>query len=94
MNTDILRGATTEVGGKIKEAVGGVIRDKSLQSEGVAEQFSGSIQKAIGETIDAVEHGIRPLIYQVRKFSKNRPFTTAAVVGVLGIAFINTLRDK
>ena len=37
---------------------------------------------------------IRPLVDYVRQFSKERPFTAAAVAGVLGIAVINTLRGK
>lgn len=94
MNQDILEGATDKLGGKLKETVGSVIGDTSLQTDGVVDQVSGSIQKAIGEAIDAVEEGIRPLIDNMRQFSRDRPFTAAAVAGVLGIALINTLRGK
>lgn len=94
MNQDILEGATDKLGGKLKETVGSVIGDTSLQTDGVVDQVSGSIQKAVGEAIDAVEEGIRPLIDNMRQFSRDRPFTAAAVAGVLGIALINTLRGK
>jgi uncharacterized protein YjbJ (UPF0337 family) len=94
MNTDTLTGAATNASGKFKEALGGAIGDKSLQSEGVADQLGGTIQNTVGQAKDVVEKNIRPLLDYVRQFSKERPFTAAAVAGVLGIALINTLRGK
>ena len=94
MNTDTLSGAATDTSGKIKETLGGAIGDKSLQSEGAADQLSGTVQKTVGQAKDVVEENIRPLVDYVRQFSKERPFTAAAVAGVLGIALINTLRGK
>ncbi len=94
MNTDTLSGAATDTSGKIKETLGSAIGDKSLQSEGAADQLTGTVQKTVGQAKDVVEENIRPLVDYVRQFSKERPFTTAAVAGVLGIAVINTLRGK
>lgn len=94
MNSDTLSGSTTDFGGKIKETVGSAIGDERLRSEGAADQLSGTVQKTIGEARDAVEDGIRPLIDYVRQFTHERPFTAAAVAGVLGIALVNTLRGK
>ncbi len=94
MNTDTLSGAATDTSGKIKETLGGAIGDKSLQSEGAVDQLTGTVQKTVGQAKDAVEENIRPLVDYVRQFSKERPFTAAAVAGVLGIALINTLRGK
>ncbi|BCA62033.1 CsbD-like [Sphingomonas sp. HMP9] len=94
MNTDTLSGAATDTSGKIKETLGGALGDKSLQSEGVADQLSGTVQKTVGQAKDVVEENIRPLVDYVRQFSKERPFAAAAVAGVLGIALINTLRGK
>lgn len=94
MNTDTLTGAANNVGGKVKETLGGAIGDRSLQSEGAADQLDGTIQKTVGHAKDVVEENIRPLIDYVRQFSKERPLTAAAVAGVLGIAVINTLRGK
>ncbi|WP_342454730.1 CsbD family protein [Sphingomonas sp. H160509] len=68
--------------------------DKSLQSEGAADQLTGTVQKTVGQAKDVVEENIRPLVDYVRQFSKERPFTAAALAGVLGIALINTLRGK
>ena len=94
MNTDTLSGAATDVSGKVKETLGGAIGDKSLQSEGAADQLTGTVQKTVGQAKYVVEENIRPLVDYVRQFSKERPFTAAAVAGVLGIALINTLRGK
>ncbi|KQU49797.1 general stress protein CsbD [Sphingomonas sp. Leaf339] len=94
MNSDTITGSATDFSGKIKETVGGAIGDKSLQSEGAADQLGGTVQKTIGEARDTVEETIRPLIDYVRQFTRERPFTAAAVAGVLGIAVINTLRGK
>ena len=94
MNTDTLTGTATNVGGKLKETLGGAIGDTSLQTEGAADQLDGSIQKTVGHAKDVVEDNIRPLIDYVRQFSKERPLTAAAVAGVLGIAVMNTLRGK
>jgi hypothetical protein len=37
---------------------------------------------------------ISPLVDKAKAFAKSRPFASAALVGVLGIALINTLRGK
>ncbi len=94
MNSDTLTGTTSDLGGKLKEGLGNAIGDKSLQSEGAADQLSGTVQKTYGQAKDAVEENVRPVIDYVRQFSKERPFAAAAVAGVLGIALINTLRGK
>ena len=94
MNTDTLAGAATDFGGKAKEALSTATGDTSLKSEGVADQLGGTVQKTVGQAKDVVEDNIRPLVDYVRQFSKERPFTAAAVAGVLGIALINTLRGK
>ena len=94
MNTDTLNGTAANVGGKLKETLGGAIGDKSLRSEGAEDQLGGTIQKTVGQAKDAVEDNIRPLLDYVRQVSKERPFTAAALAGVLGIAVINTLRGK
>jgi uncharacterized protein YjbJ (UPF0337 family) len=94
MNTDTLNGTAANVGGKLKETLGGAIGDKTLRSEGAADQLGGTIQKTVGQAKDVVEDNIRPLLDYVRQFSKERPFTAAALAGVLGIAVINTLRGK
>ena len=54
-------------------------KDSALQTEGLADQASGTAQKAVGAAKD---------------FAKSSPFAAAALAGVLGIALLNTLRGK
>ena len=43
---------------------------------------------------DTGEGGDAPLIDKARGFAKARPFASAALVGVVGIALLNTLRGR
>lgn len=90
MNTDQIEGAATDFTGKIKETVGNVTGDTQTQSAGAADQVSGKVQKTIGDTKDAVA----PLADKARQFANDRPWTAAALVGVVGLAILNTLRGK
>ncbi|NIJ07136.1 hypothetical protein FHS31_000718 [Sphingomonas vulcanisoli] len=51
---------------------------------------SGSILDTARQTLN----GGGPLIDQAKAFAKARPFASAALAGVLGVALINTLRGK
>ena len=37
---------------------------------------------------------VGPLADKAKQFAKDRPFATAALVGVVGMALLNTLRGK
>jgi uncharacterized protein YjbJ (UPF0337 family) len=54
MDKDRIAGAATEVKGSVKAAVGKVIGDAKLQSDGRAEQNAGKIQNAVGGMKDTV----------------------------------------
>jgi uncharacterized protein YjbJ (UPF0337 family) len=88
MNNDTLEGHTRTIGGRVKETTGVLTGDDRLRTEGVADQVGGNTQKAVGSIRDA----IAPIADQARGFAKNRPFAAAAVVGVLGIGLLNSLR--
>lgn len=94
MNSDTLTGSVNDIGGKLKEGLGSALGDKSLQGEGKADQLGGKAQKTYGDAKDVVEGTIRPMMDYVRQFIHERPFASAALGGVLGIAIINTLRGK
>jgi uncharacterized protein YjbJ (UPF0337 family) len=79
MNSDTLAGQGTNVGGQIKEVVGKATGDEQLQASGVADQISGIAQNAYGKA---------------RDFARERPFASAALAGVVGLALLNTLRGK
>jgi uncharacterized protein YjbJ (UPF0337 family) len=54
MNNDRIDGALKNTGGKIKEGVGKLVGDVSLETEGKADQFSGKFQNAIGAIKEAL----------------------------------------
>lgn len=88
MNNDTLEGQARTIGGRVKETTGVLAGDDRLRGEGVADQVGGHTQKAVGSLRDAVA----PLADQARGFAKSRPFAAAAVIGVLGIGLLNSLR--
>lgn len=90
MNNDTLEGQTRDIGGRVKETTGALTGDERLRSEGVADQVSGNAQKAVGAARDAVA----PIINQAKDFAPAKPMATVALVDVLGVALLNTLRGR
>jgi uncharacterized protein YjbJ (UPF0337 family) len=54
MDRDRIAGAAKEIKGSVKEAVGKVVGDAKLQSDGKAERTAGQIQNAVGSVKDTV----------------------------------------
>jgi uncharacterized protein YjbJ (UPF0337 family) len=94
MNTDTMNGAATDFGGKVKQGMGAMLGDKTMEAEGKGEQLGGKTQKAFGDAKSSVDQSVRPLLDQARQFVKDRPFASAALGGVVGLALLNTLRGK
>lgn len=94
MNQDTLEGEGRDIVGKLKETAGDVTGDRSLQGEGLIDQLSGKTQKVIGAARDALATDGAPLLDKARQFARERPFASAALVGVVGLAILNTLRGK
>ena len=59
MDKNRIAGSTKEVTGAAKEAVGKVIGDAKLQSDGKAEKAVGKIQNAVGGVNDAVRDALK-----------------------------------
>jgi uncharacterized protein YjbJ (UPF0337 family) len=55
MDKDRMKGSTTSVGGKAKEAAGNLTGDSKLQGEGKMDQAKGKVQSAIGGMKDAIK---------------------------------------
>jgi uncharacterized protein YjbJ (UPF0337 family) len=58
-DNDRTRGTANDLGGKIKEGLGKLTGDKSLESEGHMDQAKGKGQKALGDIKDALNPGKR-----------------------------------
>ncbi len=94
MSEDILAGEGRDIVGKVKKAVGDVMGDHSLQGEGLVDQLSGKAQKLFGDAKDAIGTDGGPLLHKARRFTRERPYAAAALIGVVGLALLNALRDK
>lgn len=94
MNENTFKGEAQNVTGSIKEAAGNVTGSSKLQGDGIADQVTGGVNKAIGAAQDVIATGPGPLIAQARDFARAKPWATAALVGTIGLALINTLRGK
>ncbi len=65
-NKDEVEGKVENVGGKIKEGIGNVTGDRSLEAEGEADQVKGQsketwgkLKRGVGDTVDAVGDAIK-----------------------------------
>jgi uncharacterized protein YjbJ (UPF0337 family) len=94
MNEDKLAGEGRDIVGKVKETAGDLTGDSALQTEGLADQLSGKVQKVVGAARDALAIDDEPLFDKARRFAQEKPFAAAALVGVAGLALFNTLRGK
>lgn len=93
MNTTTLKGEGQDIGGNVKEALGNATGNTSLQSEGVADQIAGNAKQIAGAAKDVFANP-GPTIEKAKGFAQARPYATAALVGVVGLALLNTLRGK
>ena len=59
MDKDRIAGAAKQVKGSVKEAIGKVVGDAKLQSDGKAEQAAGKIQNAVGSIKDTVREAVK-----------------------------------
>ncbi|MFL0413042.1 CsbD family protein [uncultured Sphingomonas sp.] len=88
--TDALTGDINTVTGKIKETAGAATNDRSMQAGGMFDQLKGAVQKAMAPGAD----GQPEAVGKAKAFAKERPWATAALVGVLGLATLGTLRGQ
>jgi uncharacterized protein YjbJ (UPF0337 family) len=58
MDKDRVAGSAKQVKGAVKEAVGKVVGDAKLESEGKADKVQGKVQNAVGGLKDAVREAV------------------------------------
>lgn len=93
MNTTTLEGQGQSITGAAKEGIGKVTGDDSMQGAGLADQLTGNAKQIAGAARDAIANP-SPIVDKAKGFARERPFATAALVGVLGVALLNTLRGR
>jgi uncharacterized protein YjbJ (UPF0337 family) len=59
MDKDRIAGTAKEIKGSVKEAIGKVVGDAKLRSDGKAEQTEGKIQNAVGGLKDTVREIVK-----------------------------------
>lgn len=79
MNGDTFEGSAKDLGGKAKEALGNATGDERLKGEGLCDQMMGDAQKAYGKA---------------REFAKENPAAVTALLGVLGLAVVGSIRKR
>ncbi|MGB2903195.1 MAG: CsbD family protein [Candidatus Dechloromonas phosphoritropha] len=55
MNKDQVKGAATDLGGKIQEEFGKLTGDKKQQAEGLKNQVKGKIQEKVGDLKEEIK---------------------------------------
>ena len=86
MDEDRVKGSATDIGGKVKDAAGGLLGDNKMKAEGKADQASGQLQNAYGSAKDALSEGADTLGTQVDSLLKDRPMV--ALLGAVGVGYV------
>ena len=86
MDEDRIKGSAGDIGGKVKDAAGGLLGDSKMQAEGKADQVSGQLQNAYGSAKDALSEGADTLGAQVDSLLKERPMV--ALLGAVGVGYV------
>ncbi len=86
MDEDRIKGTATNIGGKVKDATGGLLGDSKTQAEGKADQASGQLQNAFGSAKDAVRDGAETMGEQIDSLMQERPMV--ALLGAVGVGYV------
>ena len=86
MDEDRIKGAATNIGGKLKDTAGGLLGDSKTQAEGKADQASGQLQNASGSAKDTVREGAETMGEQIDSLMKEQPMV--ALLGAVGVGYV------
>ena len=87
MNEDRMKGTATNMGGKVKDAVGGLTGDTKTQAEGKMDQATGQLQNTLGSAKDAVQEGASTMGAQLDSFMSEKPMTALLIAAGVGYLF-------
>lgn len=100
MNEDRIEGAATTFTGRVEKGLGDVTGDRKLQSDGLADQASGTVQNTFGGAQDALRSVLDRAPPQVRETAdraitaaRKSPILATLAVGAAGLIFAKILRD-
>ena len=86
MDQNRIEGAATNIGGKVKDTVGGLIGDTKMQAGGKADQVSGQLQNAYGSAKDSASEAVSTLGTQIDGFIKDKP--VMALLSAAGVGYV------
>lgn len=86
MDQNRIEGAATNIGGKLKDAVGGLTGDTKTQAEGKMDQVSGQLQNAYGSAKDSASEVASTIGSQIDGFLKDKP--AMALLSAAGIGYL------
>lgn len=87
MDDNRIKGTATNIGGKVKDAVGGLTGDTKTQAEGKMDQVSGQLQDAYGSAKDAVREGASTFGAELDSFVSEKPMQSLLIAAGLGYLF-------
>ena len=79
MDEDRIKGAATDFGGKVKDAVGGLTGDTKTQAEGKINQATGQLQNTLGSAKDAAREGAATFGSELDSFMSEKPMTSLLI---------------
>jgi uncharacterized protein YjbJ (UPF0337 family) len=79
MDEDRIKGAATNIGGKVKDSVGGLTGDTKTQAEGKMDQATGQLQNTLGLAKDAVREGASSIGSELDSFMSERPMASLLI---------------
>jgi len=86
MDEDRMKGAASNIGGKVKDAVGGLTGDTKTQAEGKLDQVTGRAQNAYGSAKDQAREGASTMAAELDNFMSERPM--AALLAAVGVGYV------
>ena len=86
MDEDRIKGAAGAMGGKAKDAVGGLMGDGKTQAEGKLDQASGPLQNAYGSAKDTARDAADTIGGQIDSLLKDRP--AVALLSAVGVGYV------
>ncbi len=86
MDEDRMKGTASNIGGKVKDAVGGLTGDTKTQAEGKLDQAVGQAQNAYGSVKDQAREGASAIGAELDSFMSERP--VAALLTAVGVGYV------
>jgi uncharacterized protein YjbJ (UPF0337 family) len=86
MDQNRIEGAATNIGGKVKDAAGGLMGDSKTQAEGKMDQAKGQMQNTYGQAKDSASDVADTLGSQIDGFLKEKP--VMALLSAVGVGYV------